>query len=232
MASTGPAPDENRPRVGRPARINRQMIAEAAHARGLEGLTLRDVADDLGVSIAALYHHVSSKDDLLRLAAEYTAARVPLPVDRGQHWAVWLYEWAHYNRTVFVAQPGLLAAYLDGAISPRVVADGVETVLSVLVHQGFGVREANEAYETVVSCAIGTAVIALRERQVAAALAAGGDDGLGSEHGLLRQLVEAIAAEGRPPFRARVATVLRGLVADRGEDWATVRPVLDAALAE
>lgn len=228
MASTGEAPGGERSRVGRPARINREMIAAAAHARGLEGLTLRDVADDLGVSIAALYHHVSSKDDLLRLAAEYAAARVPRPVDRGQHWAVWLYEWAQYNRRVFVAQTGLLAAYLDGAIPPTVVADNVEAILGVLVRQGFGVREANEAYETVVSCAIGTAVITLRERQVAA-LAGGVDAALGPGHDLLRRLVDEMAAEGRVPFSARVATVLRGVVADRGEDWPTVRASLDEA---
>ena len=80
--------------MGRPPRISRQMIAEAAHELGLDGLTLRAVADHLDVSIAALYHHVSGKDDLMRLAAEYSAANVPIPQDVGQHWAVWLQEWA------------------------------------------------------------------------------------------------------------------------------------------
>ena len=231
MASTGQAPDDDRRRVGRPARINRQMIAEAAHTRGLDGLTLRDVADELGVSIAALYHHVSSKDDLLRLAAEYSAARVPLPVDRDQHWAVWLYEWASYNRRVFVAQPGLLVAYLDGAISPQVVADNVEAILGLLVRQGFSVRDAHEAYETVVSCAVGTAVMALRERQ-AAALFAPGPDGtpaVFAGHDLLGRLAGEIAAQGRVPFHARVCTVLRGVVTGRGEDWPPIRALLDEA---
>ena len=45
------------------------MIVAAAHELGLERLTLRAVADHLGVSISALYHHVSSKEDLMRLAA-------------------------------------------------------------------------------------------------------------------------------------------------------------------
>jgi AcrR family transcriptional regulator len=42
----------------------------------------------LDVSIAALYHHVTGKDDLLRLAAEVSAQKVPLPQDTDQHWAV------------------------------------------------------------------------------------------------------------------------------------------------
>ena len=69
MTGAAPAAPDRRPRVGRPPRISRAMIAEAAHELGLEGLTLKAVADHLGVSIAALYHHVSGKDDLMRLAA-------------------------------------------------------------------------------------------------------------------------------------------------------------------
>ena len=53
-----------RRKAGRPPRISRAMIAQAAHELGLEGLTLKAVADHLGVSVAALYHHVSGKDDL------------------------------------------------------------------------------------------------------------------------------------------------------------------------
>ena len=67
MAGTQPTSEAPRP-VGRPPRISRQMIAEAAHELGLEGLTLRAVADRLDVSIAALYHHVSGKEEFLRLA--------------------------------------------------------------------------------------------------------------------------------------------------------------------
>src|SRR4051812_40854192 len=102
------------PQVGRPPRINRQMIAEAAHEIGLEQLTLKAVADHLDVSIAALYHYIDGKEDLLRLAADHAAAQVPLPEDHGQHWARWLLEWAVYNRDVFLARSGLLAQYLEG----------------------------------------------------------------------------------------------------------------------
>ena len=63
MATSPTASPDDRPRVGRPPRISRQMIAEAAHQVGLDGLTLRAVADRLGVSIAALYHHVSGKGE-------------------------------------------------------------------------------------------------------------------------------------------------------------------------
>jgi len=211
------------------------MIAEAALARGLEGLTLRDVADDLGVSIAALYHHVTSKDDLMRLAAEYSAARVPLPVDTGQHWAMWLHEWAEYNLDAFLAQPGLLAQYLEGAIRAEAIATNLEAILDVLVRQGFSVTEANEAYEVVTACALGTIVSVLREREVAAegrssaeafreVADARGPDAL--PH--LRRLLDDVAATGRPSFQARIATVLYGIAVRRGDDPG----VIDGLLAE
>ena len=217
--------NENRPRVGRPPRINRPMIAQAAHELGLEGLTLKAVAQHLDVSIAALYHHVASKDDLMRLAAEYSATKVPLPVDRGQHWAQWLYEWAAYNRDVFLAQPGLLAQFLDGAIPHEVIAERVDVILGVLMRGGFTTLEANGAYELITSCAIGTTVSTLHERAAAEAghpilathPAAGGPEGT---RGGLPHLGQLIADGHRPrprvSFHSRIVTVLFGIAWPQG----------------
>lgn len=229
------APDE-RPRVGRPARINRRMIAEAAHDLGLDGLTLRAVADHLGVSIAALYHHVSGKDDLMLAAAEYSATRVPLPEDRGQHWALWLLEWAGYNRTAFLAQPGLLSQYLEGAISAEAIAGNIDAILGPLVRQDFTHLEANAAYELVTACALGSAVSVIREKEAASAgrslravheevLASHGPDDLP----YLRQLLDDIARSGRRPFHEHITTVLCGIANQRGLDWAPVAALLDEA---
>lgn len=229
--------EDERPRVGRPARINRQMIAEAAHDLGLDGLTLRAVADHLGVSIAALYHHVSSKDDLMRAAAEYSASRVPLPEDRGQHWAVWLVEWATYSRKAFLAQPGLLSQYLEGAVSAESIAENIDTILGHLVGQGFTILEADAAYGLVTSCALGSAVNVIREKEAEAAgrsmlasheavLAAHAPDEL--TH--LRLLIAEARAHGRRSFEEQLATVIRGIAADRGMEWAPIATVLaDAA---
>ena len=226
MANVSADAPEPRPKVGRPPRINRQLIAEAAHQIGLDGLTLKAVADHLDVSIAALYHHVTSKDDLMRLAAEYSAARVPLPQDRGQHWAVWLYQWAVYNRDVFLAQPGLLAQYLEGAISAEAIAANVATILRVLVRHGFSALAATDAYELVTSCALGTAVATLREREAMEAgqpsLATHPEVVARMEAGdlpYLRSLVAGIVGHGRQPFDARIATVLCGIALRHGEEW-------------
>jgi len=229
MGDADPAADGARPRVGRPPRINREMIAEAAQAVGLERLTLKAVADELDVSVAALYHHVSGKDDLVRLAAQRSVAAVPLPVDRGQHWARWLLEWAAYNREVFLAQPGLLDRYLDGMISTEAIAENVNTILGVLVGQGFSILDANAAYELVTSCALGSAVATIRERDAERGggtlrtaqrelLRRHGDDGL--PH--VRALLDEIRHVGRRPFEAQITTVLRGIADEQQLEWAPI----------
>jgi AcrR family transcriptional regulator len=210
------------------------MIAEAAHQVGLDGLTLRAVADRLGVSIAALYHHVSGKDELMRLAAEYSAAKVPLPQDTDQHWAVWLYEWAEYNRDAFVSEPGLLAQYLEGAISPESIAGRIETILGLLVRQGFTILEANAAYELVSACALGTAVSTLRAEQATEAGTALRDvqaalQALDERDDLphVRALLTATSRGDHPTFRSQVATVLAGIAARRGDDWREIAALVD-----
>lgn len=180
--------------MGRPARISRAAIADAAHEIGLEDLTLKAVADRLGVGVPSLYHHIGGRDELLQLAAEHAVRRLHLPEDHGQHWAEWLLEWARYNRDAFVEQPALLAQFLEGAISPEVVRHHAEQIRAVLERQGFDEDDAHEAYQLVSTCALGEALTVLRDREVE------------RQH------------EPRP-FEDRVATVLAGIVVRRGEPW-------------
>jgi AcrR family transcriptional regulator len=224
-------------KVGRPARISRQAIAEAANEVGLTDLTLRAVADRLGVSVASLYHHVEGKDDLLRLAAEYTASRTPIPEDHGQHWAVWLLEWAFYNRDAFVAEPALLGQYLDGAISADVIAENTDAILAPLMAQGFSPAEAQSAYQLVSSCALGSAVHAIREQRAAGrgepaarvyrqVLAGRAPDEL--PH--LRALLDEAAAHPLDSFESRMTTVLAGIAVRRGDDWSAIADRVDRVL--
>jgi AcrR family transcriptional regulator len=220
--------------VGRPPRISREQIAEAANEIGLEGLTLKAVADHLDVSIAALYHHFSSKDELVRLAAELSAQRVPLPTDDGQHWAVWLLEWARYNRDAFLHEPALLGQYLEGAISTETVAGNLDRILGLLVREGFSPVAAMTAYETVSAFAMGTAIGLLRQEAMGAAgLVAATDPSspVLAAHPHLRRVVADLSRRSTAPsFEDRLGLVLAGIARERGDDpdpvLATVRRAL------
>jgi AcrR family transcriptional regulator len=230
-------PKSGRRKVGRPPRIDRDKIAQAAHEVGMADLTIKAVADQLGVSVAGLYHHIDGKADLLRLAAEYSATRLPTPVDHDQHWSLWLLEWATYNRNAFMAEPGLLTQYLEGAISAEAIADNADAILGLLVRQGFAILEARAAYELVSSCAIGSAISATRERQAARAgrsvmaehlrVLAQRDP---SDLPYLRLLVAEAATRPDEPFLSRITTVLIGIAIRHGDDWHDVVARIDEAL--
>ena len=212
MATPAPTPPTDRPlrRTGRPARISRDTIAEAAVELGLTDLTLRAVADHLGVTAAALYHHVDGRDDLLRLAAERSATRIRVPVDRGQHWASWLYEWAGHTHRAFVADPGLLEQFLDGAISTESIANSLAAIDAVLVREGFTLDEAHDAFDLVSACALGCAIGDIR----AARSVELGPDGIDDR-------------PDAPTASSRLRATIAGIAALRGDDPTAVLREID-----
>jgi AcrR family transcriptional regulator len=205
---------------GRPPRIDRAAIARAAGEIPLSDLSLRSVADRLGVSVPGLYHYVQGRDELFALAAEQSVRRLPLPADRDQHWAVWLYEWAGYIRSAFLSDPGLLKQYIDGAIGVEVMAGNVEAALALCVRQGFSASAALDAYHLVSECALGAAVSQIREdhareegrpfhRELRRILAMG-------ERLPHLAMVDDAEFEPSARFRTQVTTLLVGIAVVRG----------------
>jgi AcrR family transcriptional regulator len=72
----------HRPR-GRPPTIDREAVLDAAigllDAEGVEALTMRRLASELGVSAMTPYRHVGSKDELLMVLVDRLAARLVYP---------------------------------------------------------------------------------------------------------------------------------------------------------
>jgi AcrR family transcriptional regulator len=207
-------------RVGRPARIDRDSIARAVIELGFDHATMKTVAQHLDVSVPGLYYYVRGRDDLLRVAAEYTMARRTLPVDRGQHWADWLREWARHTRES-MAQPELMDHYVSGDLNDDRVAEVVGSVLDVLHRDGFEPEAALAAWGAVSSVALGSAVGDLREREAAAAgrpwiaqvhaSLARRDP---TEHQTLRALVErGVPRDADLVFEERLTGMLIGLAA-------------------
>ncbi len=139
-----------------------------------------------------------------------------------------------YSRQVFVAEPGLLGQYLDGAISAEAIADKVDAMLGLMVRQGFTVQEAQAAFDLVNSTALGSAVQAIREDRAARA----GRAPLAEHHRVLAQHDDpncptcGCCWPSRPParrprFRDQLTTVLIGIAARRGEPWEPLTTLLD-----
>lgn len=97
-----------RPRTPRlsPERI-RQVALEIIDSSGLEGLSMRRLAEQLGVRAASLYNHVSTKDELLHDIANELAAEVDTS-DFEVDWATGLMTWARSYRAALAKHPNLV----------------------------------------------------------------------------------------------------------------------------
>lgn len=92
---------------GRPNKINHADVLTAARSLGLSGLTVKAVADELGVSVQALYYHVKDADDLRDQVAEHLMGPFPMADDSGSDWVGWAYRFAHDLRDFYEKNPGL-----------------------------------------------------------------------------------------------------------------------------
>jgi AcrR family transcriptional regulator len=208
--------------VGRPRRVTRSMIAHAAYEVGLQDLTMRAVADRLGVSTTSLYYHVRDRDDLMRLVADYSAAQSVLPEDTGQHWTCWLYEWAEYTRLAFAGQPGLLEQFLNGTIPVEKMLPNIDLVIAVMEREEFLPDDAMRAYLLVSHVAIGAAVAELRG-DPATTESVKAASGSGRYEHLERVSVSYEGGGGATAsFFDQILTVLIGIAVRHGEDPSVV----------
>jgi TetR/AcrR family tetracycline transcriptional repressor len=131
------------------------LMAEA----GLEALTLRRLATDLGVSAPTLYWHVRNKRELLDLMAEALVARAgrttsPAP---GQPWWEWLAERARLQFRALISHRDA-ALVVAGNRPTEATQPDVEEVLGSLVTVGFPAPEALRVILSIGNYVIGCAV--------------------------------------------------------------------------
>src|SRR4051812_10655554 len=133
--------------------LDRPQIVRAALALldevGLDGLTMRSLAEKLGVQAASLYRHVRDKEELLILLADEISNELPMiekPVaGDGQDWKGALVDMARRYRQA-------LLSHRDGA---RLLAETwpagparlrqIEALLGLLVSAGFSPQDAIRA---------------------------------------------------------------------------------------
>jgi AcrR family transcriptional regulator len=108
-----PTPPQRRSRQARRRSLDREDVVEAAvrvlDAEGLDAVTVRRVALELGVGAASLYAYVDSKDALLDLVVDHVIGETDLtgyPDDR---------PWQEQTRSLITAMRDALAAHGDVA---------------------------------------------------------------------------------------------------------------------
>jgi AcrR family transcriptional regulator len=149
-----PLPPWRKPRKAAPPTkqpLSQDVIVDVAlhilDREGLDGLSMRRIADDLDTGPASLYAHVSNKDELLELIVDRIAGEVELPKPDPRRWQeqikdvcrqVFRVLTAHADiARVYLANiptgpnalrisEGMLAILLAGKLSPRVASLGLD----------------------------------------------------------------------------------------------------------
>ncbi|MBM7387844.1 AcrR family transcriptional regulator [Clavibacter michiganensis] len=152
-------------RVGRPARVSRRLIAEAALEVGLSTLTLTSLANRLGVDHSTLYRHVASRDDIVLLACDTAIARMDWPEvpdspaavlesPDDTSWRTYLEQavervWDMYDR-----HPGLASAIHHLDTAPDQVVLRFTGAIRDLTRMGFAEAEAVLVLDTVLDIGV------------------------------------------------------------------------------
>src|SRR5260370_28890067 len=84
MASTTTRDEADKARLSKSAVVGRALAL--ADAEGLDALSVRRLAQELGVTPMALYWHFKSKEDLLAGLADRVIQEVDLSVDASLPW--------------------------------------------------------------------------------------------------------------------------------------------------
>lgn len=129
MTASDELPIWMRPRpsgVGRPAQHSREEITAAAvalaDAAGLDAVSMRRVAADLGTGAASLYRYVDTRDDLLDLMTDAVAAEYELAAPSGD-WLGDLVALGEQIRAILRRHPWLVALGLTRpALGPNAIA--------------------------------------------------------------------------------------------------------------
>ncbi len=149
-------------RGGRPARLSQQAVIAAARAivegDGIDALTMRQVAAELGSSPMAIYRHVRDKDELLVLLLDQLAGELPRPhfsVDPRER----LNQACRAMRDGLAAHDWIIDVLAQGDLIAPSILWLVEEIVAALIACGCSTREAADGYRAIWQFTVGELII-------------------------------------------------------------------------
>jgi TetR/AcrR family transcriptional regulator, tetracycline repressor protein len=133
--------------VGR-ARLSKRTVVDRAlklaDADGLDSLTIRKLAQDLGVTPMALYWHFRSKEDLLEGMAEQVWSEIDVRIDPSVPWWAQLQGGLESLLRVLRAHPAAPQLVLEHEKQNEAALRATEATLQILMGAGFDAQHASE----------------------------------------------------------------------------------------
>jgi TetR/AcrR family transcriptional regulator, tetracycline repressor protein len=130
-------------------RLSRAVVADRAlalaDAHGLEALTIRRLAKDLGVTPMALYWHFRSKEELLAALCDRVWAELDLELDPAAEWPAQMRGLLESLVATLRAHPAASNLVMAGEkLHSQGALEATEAALEVLQRGGFDVGHASE----------------------------------------------------------------------------------------
>jgi AcrR family transcriptional regulator len=146
---------EERPRLSR-ERVLRGAVA-VADAGGLDSLTIRSLAQSLGVKPMSVYYYVANKDDILDCIVDLVFSEIELPTPGGD-WRTEIHRRAHSARRVLRAHPWAIGL-MESRTSPGpATLRHHDAVIATLRAAGFSPELTAHAYALLDSYTYGFAL--------------------------------------------------------------------------
>jgi TetR/AcrR family transcriptional regulator, tetracycline repressor protein len=141
--------------------ISKRAALEAAldiiDTEGIDALSIRYLAERLGVNGASLYHHFQNKEEIIVGAAKLALEEVRAPQGHEEPWQVWLLRNARRLRAAFRAHPDLVPVMLRR--EPLGIGIGqLDATFAMLEEEGVPVGAIAPMMEALELYAIGSAL--------------------------------------------------------------------------
>lgn len=215
--------------------LTRERILEAAlrfvDAQGLQALSMRKLAADLGVEAMSLYNHIENKEDILRGITDLLFAGVEVPDDDGGDWVQRTRRLAHAVRQALSDHPNVVPLVISRPVRTPAFLRMMDSAVGNFRAAGFDDDMAHHAWHTVSAHVVGYVLqeiaTPLLDAQLGGAAAAPAAPADGSEPPLAVLPVEFPHVARIAPYLARCRPVdefdfaldliLTGLQAKRSE---------------
>jgi AcrR family transcriptional regulator len=151
VGKTGP---ERRPQLTRQRVMT--VAIELADRDGIDSISMRKLAQELGVEAMSLYTHVRNKDDLLDGMVDAVIGQIPISAD-GTDWKASLRQMALAARSVVLRHPWAARTIETRTTPGPAMLRYVNAVIGIFREGGFSIAQAHHGLHILGSRALGFA---------------------------------------------------------------------------
>ena len=149
VGKTGP---ERRPQLTRQRVMT--VAIELADRDGIDSISMRKLAQELGVEAMSLYTHVRNKEDLLDGMVDAVIGQIPISAD-GAGWKASLRQMALAARTVVLRHPWAARTIETRSAPGPAALRYVNAVIGIFREGGFSIAQAHHGLHILGSRALG-----------------------------------------------------------------------------